>query len=66
MTETTDWQKSSFSGPDNNQHCVELAPAPHGVRVRESDAPEVVVTASTSHLRGLLHGVKAGVFDDLI
>jgi hypothetical protein len=34
--------------------------------IRESDAPDVVVTTSREKLRAFLLGVKAGEFDHLI
>ncbi|MFH9349946.1 DUF397 domain-containing protein [Kitasatospora sp. NPDC017646] len=57
-------QKSSFSGDTAN--CVHLAIAPdRGVKLRESDEPEVVISTSPDVLRALLLGVKAGEFDHL-
>ncbi|GGP75110.1 DUF397 domain-containing protein [Streptomyces abikoensis] len=54
------WQKSSFSGPDNNPDCLELAAAPGAVLVRESDAPSVVITTAHTGVRALIASVKAG------
>ncbi|MFE9249941.1 DUF397 domain-containing protein [Streptomyces sp. NPDC007088] len=65
MTESIAWQKSSFSGADNNQNCVELAEVNGEIRLRESDAPEIVVTTSRANLAAFLKGVKAGEFDHL-
>ncbi|MFE7455909.1 DUF397 domain-containing protein [Streptomyces sp. NPDC057554] len=39
MTEAINWQKSSFSGPDDNQSCIELAPVDGLIKLRESDDP---------------------------
>ncbi|MEU3370928.1 DUF397 domain-containing protein [Streptomyces sp. NPDC006711] len=66
MTDGIKWQKSSFSGADNNQSCVELAPADGMIKIRESDDPDVVVTTSVHKLRAFVLGVKAGEFDHLI
>ncbi|MBD0689740.1 DUF397 domain-containing protein [Streptomyces sp. CBMA123] len=58
------WQKSSYSSESVN--CVYLAAAADGgVRIRESDEPEVVITTSGDGLRAFLRGVKAGAFDHL-
>jgi hypothetical protein len=57
------WQKSSFSSTGDN--CVEIAPRPGGVAIRESDAPETVISASRVRLAALLDGSKAGRFDRL-
>ncbi|MEU3184698.1 DUF397 domain-containing protein [Streptomyces sp. NPDC006923] len=66
MTAEINWQKSSFSGADDNQNCVELARASGQIMMRESDAPDVVVTMSREKLRAFLLGIKAGEFDHLI
>lgn len=55
------WQKSSFSGaPDQN--CIYLAttPAPDKtIRLRESDTPDVILTAAPEGLAALLRHVKS-------
>jgi len=66
MTDAINWQKSSFSGADNNQNCIELAPVDGAIKMRESDAPDVVVTTSVARLRAFVLGIKAGEFDRLI
>ncbi|MBD0743820.1 DUF397 domain-containing protein [Streptomyces sp. CBMA152] len=66
MTDGIQWQKSSFSGADNNQSCVELAPVDGEIKIRESDDPDVIVTTSVAKLRALVLGIKAGEFDHLI
>ncbi|WP_328378208.1 DUF397 domain-containing protein [Streptomyces sp. NBC_01020] len=66
MTDAINWQKSSFSGADNNQSCIELAPVDGSIKMRESDDPAVVVTTSVDKLRAFVLGVKAGEFDHLI
>ncbi|WP_371479452.1 DUF397 domain-containing protein [Kitasatospora sp. NBC_00315] len=61
------WQKSSFSGANDGSNCLELAcgegPERH---LRESDAPDAIVTTSREKLRAFILGVKAGEFDHLI
>ncbi|MCX4865239.1 DUF397 domain-containing protein [Streptomyces sp. NBC_00825] len=66
MTDAINWQKSSFSGADNNQSCIELAPVDGSIKIRESDDPDIVVTTSVAKLRAFVLGVKAGEFDHLI
>ncbi|MEW2581465.1 DUF397 domain-containing protein [Streptomyces syringium] len=58
------WQKSSFS-TDGNE-CIELARSGEAVLMRESDAPDLIVTSTPSKLSAFLKGVKAGEFDHLI
>jgi hypothetical protein len=54
------WQKSSFSGiePDNN--CLELAGFPHGPALREGDDPAVVLSSTPARLAALLAAVRTG------
>ncbi|MEU0283288.1 DUF397 domain-containing protein [Streptomyces sp. NPDC088147] len=66
MTNHIEWQKSSFSGGDNNPNCVELASVDGQIKMRESETPDTVVTTSPEKLRAFLLGVKAGEFDHLI
>ncbi|MER5276103.1 DUF397 domain-containing protein [Streptomyces sp. NPDC002809] len=66
MTEAINWQKSSFSGADDNQSCIELAPVDGAIKIRESDDPDLIVTTSVAKLRAFVLGVKAGEFDHLI
>ncbi|MER8098416.1 DUF397 domain-containing protein [Streptomyces goshikiensis] len=66
MVDGINWQKSSFSGADDNQSCVELAPVGGAIKMRESDDPDVVVTTSVAKLRAFILGVKNGEFDHLI
>ncbi|GGV55462.1 hypothetical protein GCM10010277_55890 [Streptomyces longisporoflavus] len=48
------WQKSSYSGgPESN--CLYIATAPDGtIRLRESDAPDTVLTTTPGPLAALL------------
>ncbi|WP_326767139.1 DUF397 domain-containing protein [Streptomyces sp. NBC_01591] len=66
MTDAISWQKSSFSGADDNQSCIELAAVNGSIKMREGDDPDVIVTTSVAKLRAFMLGVKAGEFDHLI
>ncbi|MFJ7911318.1 DUF397 domain-containing protein [Kitasatospora sp. NPDC096204] len=58
------WQKSSFSGDTAN--CIYVAAVSGGgVKLRESDDPDVVIIMPPAVLGALLDGVKAGEFDQL-
>ncbi|MEV0280577.1 DUF397 domain-containing protein [Streptomyces sp. NPDC050610] len=51
------WQKSSYSNQGAN--CVNIAAAPDGtVRLRESDAPDAVLSVAPDALRGFFVAVK--------
>ncbi|MEE1829520.1 DUF397 domain-containing protein [Streptomyces sp. SP17KL33] len=56
------WQKSSFSGTDSGDDCVELAPTPAALRIliRESDTPATHLTTTPTPLHALLTTLKAG------
>ncbi|WKK26583.1 DUF397 domain-containing protein [Streptomyces olivoreticuli] len=60
------WQKSSYSGGDHNQECVELAAIDKTILIRESDNPEQIIKTSRAKLYAFMLGVKAGEFDHLI
>ncbi|MFI9331649.1 DUF397 domain-containing protein [Kitasatospora sp. NPDC052868] len=61
------WQKSSFSGADGADNCLELASGAGDLcHLRESDEPDVVVTTSAAKLRTFLLAAKAGEFDHLL
>ncbi|MEV8335956.1 DUF397 domain-containing protein [Streptomyces niveus] len=66
MTSPITWQKSSFSGSDGEIQCVELAHVDGRILLRESDAPDAIVTTDRAKLRAFIAGVKAGEFDHLI
>ncbi|MET7936329.1 DUF397 domain-containing protein [Streptomyces sp. NPDC005322] len=56
------WRKSSFSdgaGPN----CVELATAPDGIRMRESDQPGAVIRTHPAALSAFIRAVKSGRLD---
>jgi hypothetical protein len=56
-----DWQKSSFSGGPE-QNCLYVATTPDGtIRLRESDAPHVILTAAPEGLAALLHTLRIGL-----
>ncbi|GAA1711051.1 DUF397 domain-containing protein [Streptomyces yatensis] len=55
------WRKSSFSTDAAN--CVELAAAPDGIRIRESDEPDAALRTSPAVLGALIRAVKAGRLD---
>ncbi|MEV0274817.1 DUF397 domain-containing protein [Streptomyces sp. NPDC050610] len=60
MARAAKWQKSSFSGGDDGDNCLELAAVDGMVWLRESDAPSDVIAATPAALRALLRAVKAG------
>ncbi|MFJ1937493.1 DUF397 domain-containing protein [Kitasatospora sp. NPDC088160] len=61
------WKKSSFSGGDDGQACLELALGADDIRhLRESDDPSTIVTTTVPKLRALILGAKAGEFDHLV
>lgn len=59
------WQKSTFSGPDDGNACVELATSPAGVHLRESDDPGELLTTAPGPLGAFIRAAKAGEFDHL-
>lgn len=57
------WRKSTES---LNGDCVEIAPLPGGVAVRDSKNPDgAMLTFTRSEWRAFLAGVSKGEFDDL-
>ncbi|MED7952364.1 MULTISPECIES: DUF397 domain-containing protein [unclassified Streptomyces] len=59
------WQKGTLD-PDAPVPCLEIAADGDLIRLRESDAPALVVTTSKAKLRAFILGVKAGEFDHLV
>lgn len=58
---TLPWQKSTYSGDSSN--CLEVVVAETGgVKLRESDDPAVILTATTQSVRRLVLGLKAHGF----
>ncbi|MCZ0980297.1 DUF397 domain-containing protein [Streptomyces diastatochromogenes] len=67
MTDPTSWQKSSFSGADNNQNCIHARLTESGeIELIESEAPGASVVTSRANFEAFLKGVKAGEFDHLV
>ncbi|BAU84926.1 hypothetical protein SLA_4037 [Streptomyces laurentii] len=67
MTDPTAWQKSSFSGADNNQNCVHVRLSDGGsIELVESEVPDTVMATSRANFAAFIKGVKAGEFDHLI
>jgi hypothetical protein len=62
---TYDWQKSSYSNEGAN--CLYVAAADNStVKLRESDAPDAIVTTTPAKLRAFILGIKAGEFDHFL
>ncbi|WP_033322059.1 DUF397 domain-containing protein [Streptomyces yerevanensis] len=54
MSEVPVWQKSSFSGGDDDADCVELAARQGTLLLRESDEPGTVIATSGTGLAALI------------
>lgn len=61
MAASLQWQKSSFSD-SGGANCVELAAVNGTVKLRESDAPGVVLSTTPARLAAFLATVKADGF----
>ncbi|MFF8191613.1 DUF397 domain-containing protein [Streptomyces bobili] len=59
MTAPDNWQKSSYSGPDDGNDCLELASTPTTLHLRESDTPATVLTTTPAPLTHLLDAIRA-------
>ncbi|MEU8649490.1 DUF397 domain-containing protein [Streptomyces sp. NPDC048737] len=59
MTSPENWQKSSYSGPDDGNDCLELAATPATLHLRESDTPTTVLTTTPAPLAHLLDAIRA-------
>ncbi|MFJ4617543.1 DUF397 domain-containing protein [Streptomyces sp. NPDC088812] len=58
MPEHLTWQKSSFSGGPQGE-CLYVAPtADGGIRLRESDAPDTVLSTTPAPLAALLQHLR--------
>ncbi|WP_424889516.1 DUF397 domain-containing protein [Streptomyces sp. XH2] len=55
------WQKSTFSGNEQTNDCVEAAAAGAAIALRESDAPATVVRTTPPAFGALIRAIKAGV-----
>lgn len=62
-TNSTRWQKSSFSGGEG-ANCIEVARTAPAVHLRESDDPDTVITATSAQLTAFIGAVKNGRFED--
>ncbi|MFD8213836.1 DUF397 domain-containing protein [Streptomyces sp. NPDC059697] len=60
MSEALHWQKSSFSGGDEDTDCLEIATSPTTLHLRESDHPTTVLTPTPTAFRLLLVALKHG------
>lgn len=61
MPNSNDWQKSSFSGGEDGDNCLELSHNPTvTVGLRESDLPAVTLAAKPLLVAGLIRHLKAG------
>ncbi|MFI6404186.1 DUF397 domain-containing protein [Streptomyces sp. NPDC050548] len=55
---THQWQKSTYSGDASN--CVNIAATtPDTIHLRESDAPDVILTTTAERLRHLIRTLKS-------
>ncbi|WP_411144224.1 DUF397 domain-containing protein [Streptomyces sp. x-80] len=56
------WQTSSYCG--EGEACVNVAvSAPDVIKLRESDAPDVILTTTLANLRTFIRAAKAGRYD---
>jgi hypothetical protein len=55
------WQKSTYS--DSASNCIYLATARSAIRLRESAAPGIVLTASRAALLAFIAAAKADTLD---
>ncbi|MFG2841867.1 DUF397 domain-containing protein [Kitasatospora sp. NPDC048296] len=60
---SSEWQKSSYSGANDN--CVEVRTANELIELRESDERDVIVRTTPSTFAAFLRGAKVGEFDHL-
>lgn len=54
---TLRWQKSSYSGGDDDTNCLEITAAPT-LHLRESDDPAALLTPAPTALNALLTALK--------
>lgn len=52
------WCKSSFSGGDGGEECVELADSSGRILIRESDHPDIILNASCDTLLTFVLSIK--------
>ncbi|MFF7983415.1 DUF397 domain-containing protein [Streptomyces sp. NPDC007901] len=54
------WRKSSYSGPDDGNECVEIATGPTRIAVRDSKAPtRAILTFPASAFAPFLRALKS-------
>lgn len=54
------WQKSTYSGGGDGDHCIELATdATDAIAIRESDTPDEVITTTPDAFSGLIRHLKS-------
>lgn len=59
------WRKSSFSGTNAENHCVELAAQDGKISLRESEDPAAVLTTTPASLGTFIRTAKRGGLDHL-
>ncbi|MFD9328597.1 DUF397 domain-containing protein [Streptomyces sp. NPDC060065] len=60
MSDVLHWQKSSFSGGDEDTDCLEIAAtSPTTLHLRESDHPTTILTPTPTALRALLTTLRS-------
>ncbi|NEC86139.1 DUF397 domain-containing protein [Streptomyces sp. SID12501] len=60
MTTPDNWQKSSYSGGADGNNCVEIAPLPTRVAIRDSKAPaDVTLTFRLGAFTAFVEVLKA-------
>jgi hypothetical protein len=47
MTTPDNWRKSSYSGPDDGNECVEIANSPTHIAIRDSKTPATATATLT-------------------
>ncbi|MEV0638809.1 DUF397 domain-containing protein [Streptomyces sp. NPDC050619] len=53
------WRKSSYSGPDDGNECVEIANSPTHIAIRDSKAPvRATLTFPTSAFTPFINALK--------
>jgi hypothetical protein len=61
MTTPENWQKSSYSGPDDGNDCLELTSTSTTLHLRESDTPATILSPTGPALNALLTAVKGAM-----
>ncbi|MDK1343077.1 DUF397 domain-containing protein [Streptomyces sp. 378] len=58
MDTTGNWRKSSYSGPGDGDSCVEIAPTPTHIAIRDSKAPAATVTVPAGAFTAFVDALK--------